>query len=157
MLGLDSGLQSTVNSVLEQLTLQVLHHYTHAIVQPAADPGQQSAIQNGCTSFSASQPQNYCSCLGFVDTNLSHSFYSSEQAVPPALRLTSYDAPSSLHLLNINEFLPRLIGADTSFYWSTLPPNDSPFTEPPQGIWDLSQGATEDLAVALFEQQDFQG
>jgi hypothetical protein len=158
MLGLDAGLQSTLNSVLKQSTLQVLHHYAHARAQLAADPGQQSATQNGCASFSASQPQNYCSCLGFMDTNPSHSFCSSEQAVLSALWLTSYDAPGSFHLPKINdEFSPGLISADTSFYWSTLPPNDGLFAEPPQDIWDLSQGATGDLAVALLEQQDFQG
>jgi hypothetical protein len=147
-----------VNSVLEQSTLQVLHHYAHARAQPAADPGKQSATQNGCTSFSASQLQNYCACLEFVDTPPSHPFYPSEQAVPSALWLTPYDASGSLHLPTINnEFLPRLIAADTGVFWSTLPSNDGPFVEAPQDIWDLSQGATEDLAVPLFEQEDFEG
>ncbi len=157
-LGLDAGLQSTVNSVLEQSTLQVLHHFAHARAQPAADPGQQSAIQNGGTSFSASQLQNYCACLEFVDANPSHPLYPSEQAVPSTWWLTSCDASGFLHLPTINdEFLPGLISADTSFFLSTLPPNDGPFVEPPQDIWDLSQDATEDLAVFPFEQQDFQG
>ena len=157
-LGLDAGLQSTVNSVLEQSTSQVLQQFAHARALPAADPGQQSATQSGCNSFSASQLQNYCACLEFADTHTSHPFYSSEQAVPSALWLTSYDTSGSVQLPTINdEFFPELISTDSSLFWSTLPPNGYPFAEPPQDIWDLSQGATEDLAVSRFEQQDFQG
>jgi hypothetical protein len=171
-LGLNAGLQSTVNSVLEQSTSQVLQQFahlepstpqflqqfTHARALPVADPSQQSAPQSGCNSFSASQLQNYCACLEFVDAHTSHPLYSLEQPVPSELWLTSYDASGSLQLPTINnELFPELISADSSLFCSTLPPNDYPFAEPPQDIWDLSQGATEDLAVSRFEQQDFRG
>src|ERR1700722_14394450 len=116
-LGLDAGLQSTVSSVLEQSTSQVLQRFAHlepstpqilqqfahARALPAVDPGQQSATQSGCNSFSASQLQNYCACLEFVDTHTSHPLYPSEQAMPSALRWTSYDASGSLQLPTISD------------------------------------------------------
>jgi hypothetical protein len=171
-LGLDAGLQSTVNSVLEESTSQVLQQFAHlepstpqflqqfahARALPAADPGPQSATQSGCNSFSASQLQNYYACLEFIDTHPSHPLCWSEQAVPSALRLTSYDASGSLqHPTFDDELFPELISADSSLFRSTLPPNGYPSVEHPQDIWGLSQGATEDLAVPQFEQQDFQG
>lgn len=156
-LGLDAGLQSTVNSVLEQSTSQVLQQFAHARALPTADPGQQSATQSGCNSFSASQLQNYYACMEFVDTHPSHPLCWSEQAVPSALRLTSYDASGSLqHPTFDDELFPELISADSNLFRSTLPPNGYPFAEPPQDIWGLSQGATEDLTMSRFE-QDFQG
>jgi hypothetical protein len=156
-LGLDAGLQSTVNSVLERSTSEVLQRFAHARALPATDPGQQSATQSGCNSFSASQLQNYYACLEFVDTHPSHPLCWSEQAVPSALRLTSYDASGSLqHPTFDDELFPELISADSSLFRSTLPPNGYPFAEPPQDIWGLSQGATEDLTMSRFE-QDFQG
>jgi hypothetical protein len=157
-LGLDAGLQSTVNSVLEQSTSQVLQQFAHARAQPVADPDQQSAAQVGCTSFSTSQLQNYCAYLESVDTHTSHPSHLSEQAVPSALWLTSYDASGSQHLPTINnEVLPEFISADSRSFWSTLPRNDYPVFGPLQDIWDLSQSATEELAVPCFEQEDFQG
>jgi hypothetical protein len=171
-LGLDAGLQSTVNSVLEQSTSQVLQRFAHlepstpqflqqfahARALPAADPSQQSATQSGCNSFSASQLQSYYARLEFTDTHTSHPLYSSEQAVPSELWLAPYDASGSLQLPTINnELFPEFVSADSSFFWSTLPPNDYHFAEPLIDTWDLYQGATGDLAVSRFEQQDFQG
>jgi hypothetical protein len=147
-----------VNSVLEQSTSQVLQQFAHARAQPVADPDQQSATQTSCNSFSASQLQNYGACLEFMDTHTSQPLHSSEQAVPSALLWTSYDASGSLNLPTVNDdFLPEFISADSSIFWSTLPLSSYPIAEPPQDIWDLSQGDTEDLAVSRFELQDFQG